>query len=364
LVLAVCLSGCQKKDTRTWAPGQPLDKDSLKVGIVYLDGARGGYSLAHDLGIVEAQLSLGLRDNQIMRKLYVNAAEPGMVESALADLIAMGANIIIATSWGFMDASESMSAKYPNVIFAHASGYKNNETNFKNYFGRIYQARYLGGIVAGLKTKSGKIGYVAAMDTSNSEVTGGINAFAMGVESVNPKAKIYVNVTNDWYNPAADAQSARRLIGTGCDVIAQHVDTPQPQFEAEKANVWGIGYNVDMTRDAPKAVITSVVWNWGNYYVRLLRSVIDGSFTTESHFGGMEDGMVDISPLNPALALPGMEEAVAEAKKRILTEGFGIFDGVMETNDGRKVGTEGATLPDAEITGGINWYYRNVVEFK
>ncbi|MCL2268328.1 MAG: BMP family ABC transporter substrate-binding protein [Chitinispirillia bacterium] len=363
-LFAVCLSGCQKSELVPWVPGRPLAADSLKIGVIYVGGPRVGYSLAHELGIQEAQKELGLRDDQIIRKPYVNSAEPATVENAMEDAIEAGANLIIATSWGYMDACEDMAARYPGVIFANASGHKKNDINFTNYFGRVYLARYLSGIVAGLKTKSGKIGYVAAMDKSNSEVTGGINAFAMGVESVNPMANVYVSVIINWYDPTVEAQSARRLAAEGCDVIAHHSDTPQPQHVAEKVNVWGIGYNVDMMKDAPNAVLTSVVWNWGNYYKKLLSGIIDGSFNTTPYYGGLADGMVDITPLNPALAEPGMEEAVAAARKRILEEGFNVFEGEIKTNDGRIVGTPGGKLSDGEITGGIDWYYRNVALLK
>jgi basic membrane protein A len=259
-----------------------------------------------------------------------------------------------------MDVCEKMAVEHPNVIFAHASGYKYNENNFTNYFGRIYQARYLAGIVAGLKTETDKVGFVAAQDISNSEVTGGLNAFALGVESVNPEARIYVYVTNSWFDPFGERRAAQKLIAEGCDIIAQHCDTSEPQAAAGQAGVWGIGYNVDMSGYAPDAVLTSVIWNWSAYYTFLVGSVIDGSFTTEPFFGGLADGMVGIAPLNLALAAPGTQEAVDGAKARIFDGSFHVFDGVMETNDGRKVGTEGGTLSDSEITSGINWYYRNI----
>ena len=347
-----------------WSPGKPLDKNAVKIAILYLDGAETGYSYAHDTGIRKAMQELGLRDNQIIRKLDVKDIDTAMIEHMINEAIAEGANIIIATSWSYMDTCEKMASKHPNVIFAHASGYKSNDSNFTNYFGRIYQARYLSGIVAGLKTKANKVGFVAAMDKSNSEVTGGLNAFALGVESVNPNAEIYVNVTHSWFDPSGERQAAQKLLDEGCDVIAQHCDTPAPQIEAEKVGVWGIGYNSDMSREAPGAVLTSVIWNWGAYYAFLINSVINGSFTTKPYFGGMADGMVDITPLNSALATPDMESAVAGARLRILSENFNVFDGAMETNDGRIIGRAGETLSDAEIAGAIDWYYRNIAQLK
>jgi basic membrane protein A len=341
----------------------PIDKSLIKVGVIHIGdpSAGSGYTYTHDVGIVQMQSDLGLEDSQIIRKNNVDDGDPTMTETAMRECIEEGANIIVATSWGYMDTCEALSKEFPDVIFSHGTGYKCNSTNFNNYFGRIYQARYLSGIAAGLKTKSNKIGYVAAMGKENSEVTGGLNAFAMGIASVNPDAQVYVRVTNSWFSPTEETNSAKALIALGCDVIGQHVDTPNPQLEAEAAGVWGVGYNSDMSKDAPNAVVTSVIWNWGVYYTELVKSVIDGTWTSSNYFGGMSDGLVDITPLS-SLAEEGTAEKVEEARAKILDGSFNVFDGVIETNDGSTVGTEGGTLDDDTITGGINWYYKNVIE--
>ena len=180
-------------------------KEDLKVGVVHIsDPAEGsGYSYTHDLGIVGMQQALGLEDSQIIRKNNVDDSDATAIESRILELIEEGCQIIFATSWGYMDTCEAIAAEYPNVIISHGTGYKSNGSNFNNYFGRIYQARYLSGIAAGLKTKTNKVGYVAAWGTENSEVTGGLNAFAMGVYSVNPDAEVYVKTTNNWFDPEA-----------------------------------------------------------------------------------------------------------------------------------------------------------------
>jgi len=361
LLFAVSLAGCKSGEDKEWKPGKPLEVSKVKIGIIYLDDAESGWSLSHKLGIQEVKLKLGLSDEQIISKYNVSEEDSGIIEYAISGAIAEGANIIIAPSWGFMDVCERMAKEHPNIIFAHASGYKYNDSNFTNYFGRLYQARYLTGIAAGLKTQTGKVGFVAAQDITNSEVTGLLNAFAMGVESVNPDAVIYVSVTRSWFDPAGERMAAEKLIAEGCDVIAQHCDTAQPQIAAAKAGVYGIGNNVDMSSLAPEAVLTSAVWNWGSYYVWLIDSVIDGSFTTEPYLGGLADGMVDIAPLAQALIAPGTAEAVAAAKERIIAGSLSVFGGVMETNDGRQIGTKGGTLSDSEIAGEIDWYYHNVI---
>ncbi|WP_394969224.1 BMP family ABC transporter substrate-binding protein, partial [Candidatus Allofournierella merdipullorum] len=169
-----------------------IPKDEIKVGVIHLsDPAEGsGYTYTHDQGIIGMQQNLGLRDDQIVRKISVDDTDAAAVETAITECVEEGCNIIFATSWGYMDTCEALAEEFPEVIFSHGTGYKSNGTNFNNYFGRIYQARYLSGIIAGLKTETGKIGYVAAMGQENGEVTSGCNAFAMGVASVNPDAEV------------------------------------------------------------------------------------------------------------------------------------------------------------------------------
>ena len=339
-----------------------IAKEDIKVGVIHIgnpaDGS--GYTFAHDQGIVGMQEALGLEDSQIIRKNNVNDSDPTATETAILECIEEGANVIFGTSWGYMDTMEALAEEYPEVIFSHGTGYKSNGTNFNNYFGRIYQARYISGIAAGLKTESNLIGYVAAMGQENSEVTGGIDAFAMGVYSVNPDAQVYVKVTNSWFSPEEETNAAKALLAEGCDVIAQHCDTPNPQLEAEKAGAFGIGYNSDMSKDAPKATLTSAVWDWSAYYTWAVEQVIEGTWTGENYFGGMQEGLVDIAPLNESLVAEGTQEAIETARQSILDGSFGVFDGVIETNDGQTVGEEGKTLDDGTITGGINWYFKTV----
>ena len=352
-----------KTDTKTESTGsfKPVAKEDVKVGVIHItDPAEGsGYTYTHDQGIVAMQKELGLKDSQIIRKNNISDSDPTATETAIKECIEEGCNIIFATSFNYMDTVEALAKEYPEVIFSHGTGYKSNDTNFNNYFGRIYQARYLSGIVAGLNTKTNILGYVAAMGSENSEVTGGIDAFAMGAASVNPDAKVYVKVTNSWFSPTEETNAAKALIAEGCDVIAQHCDTPNPQTEAESAGVYGVGYNSDMSKDAPKATLTSVIWNWGVYYTQAVQSVIDGTWTPTNYFGGMKEGLVDIAPLSSFVAA-GTKEKVEAARAKILDGSFNVFDGEIETNTGEIIGKADSTLDDATITGGINWYYKNV----
>jgi len=345
----------------TTAAAAGIAKEDIKVGVLYIsDPAEGsGYSYTHDLGIQGMQENLGLSSNQIVRKI-VDDSDAQATEASIRECIDEGCNVIFSTSWGYMETTAAMAEEYPDIYFSHGTGYMSNGKNFNNYFGRIYQARYLSGIVAGMNTKSNLIGYVAAQDSSNSEVTGGIDAFAIGVASVNPDAKINVIITNSWYDPEKEEAASRQLLDMGCDVMAQHCDTAYPQTLAQERGVYGIGYNSDMSKETPDSCLTSVIWNWSAYYTSAVKSIIDGSWDGSNYYGGMAEGLVGITNL-ASFAAEGTQEKVDEATAAILSGQSNVFDGVMTTNTGETIGQEGSTLDDATITGGINWYYHNVV---
>lgn len=374
-----CLTGCGKKEyddiatnegyeteetdketTNAFSKGIP--KEDIKVGVLHLtDPAEGsGYTYTHDLGIQGMQDNLGLSDDQIVRKINISDSDTKATRQAILDCIDEGCNVIFTTSWGYMETTSEMAEEYPDIYFAHGTGYMSNGKNFTNYFGRIYQARYLSGIAAGNKTKTNKIGYVAAMDITNSEVTGGIDAFAMGVYSVNPDAKVYVKVTNSWFDMEKEEQYAKDLVAIGCDVLAQHCDTEFPQQVASKNNIWGIGYNSDMSLNTPDATLCSVIWNWSAYYTSMVESIIEGTYDGSNYYGGMKEGLVDITGLNKTLNDEETISAIEDARAKIMSGEFNVFDDEIETNTGETVGKKGSTLDDATITGGINWYFKNV----
>ena len=354
--------------------GAGIPVEDIKVGVIHIgDPATGsGYSYTHDQGIVAMQENLGLSDDQIVRKNNIDDNDSTAIDNAIRECVEEGCNIIFATSWGYMDTCEALAAEYPNVFFSHGTGYKSNGTNFNNYFGRIYQARYLSGIAAGMKTETNKIGYVSAMGIENGECTSGIDAFAMGVASVNPDAQVYVKVTNSWYDPEGESQAAQALIDSGCDVIAQHCDTNNPQIAARDSGVWGIGYNSDMTSEVGDSVLTCVMWNWGAYYTQAVQNIIDGTWTpgvhVENYYGSMADGLLDITALSSEAA-EGTQEAIDIARAAILDGSFDVFtgtyvdangntigcNGVMECNDGTTMEVDGSNYS------AITAYYKNVV---
>lgn len=329
----------------------PVSKEDLKVGLVLIGSRDDGFSGAHYRGMEEMKQQLGLNDDQVLYKFEVNDSDPAATESAMRELVDVGCQIVFGNSWGYMNSMEDLAEEYPEVIFSHCSGYKNNGANFNNYFGRIYQGRYLSGIAAGLKTTTNKIGYVAAW-ADNAEVNGGINAFALGVQSVKPEAEVYVKFISSWYDPTLEKQAAVALLALDCDVIAQHVDTAMPQIAAEEAGKFGVGYNADMTVNAPKAHLTAPIWNWGSIYIDQVQKVIDGTWTAENYFWGIKEGLVDISPLSANVA-EGTAEKIEEARTKMLSGEWDVFTGPIYSNTDELVVKEGEVLSDADITSGL-----------
>ena len=355
-----------KEETKETADTNPagcktIALSDIKVGVLYIGSSEdtSGYTYAHEIGIQGMVSNLGMKDNQVCRKDNIDDNDEKAVTKALDECIEDGCNVIFGTSWGYMEKMAEYAEKYPDIYFAHGTGYMSNGKNFTNYFGRIYQARYLSGIVAGLKTKSNKVGYVSAMGIDNSECTGGIDAFALGVESVNKDAKVYVTVTNSWFSPDDEEAASKALVKGGCDVLAQHVDTLAPQTVSQDNKTWSIGYNSDMSKETPEATLTSVIWNWSAYYTSFVNSIINATYDGSNYYGGMSDSLVSLTALS-GLCENGTADKVNEAQQKILSGELGVFDGVLRTNDGKTVGEEGKTLDDATITGGIDWYYHNV----
>ena len=327
----------------------PISAEDIKVGAVFIGPKDDGFSGAHYNGIEGMKEALGLKDEQILYKF--NVAENSECETALRELVEAGCHIIFGNSWGYMDYMLEMADEYPEVVFSHCSGYKNNGVNFNNYFGRIYQARYLSGIAAGLRTESNLIGYVAAWP-DNAEVNGGINAFALGVQSVNPDAVVYVKYIYSWGDPTLEKQTAEALLSLSCDVIAQHVDSDMPQVAAQEQGKYGVGYNTDMTPSAPDAHLTAPIWHWSSVYAAQVKDRIDGVWVPENYFLGLAENMVDISPLSKNVA-EGTEEAIEAARARILSGEWDVFTGPVYSNADELVVEDGAALEDGDITGGL-----------
>ncbi len=344
-----------------------IPADQIKVGVLHITSIKetSGYTFAHHSGIMEMKANLGLKDNQIIEKDWIDDNDKTATTAAIQELIDEGCHVIFATSFNYMDTMEAFAAKpeYKDIVFSHCSGFKSNPDNFNNYFGRIYESRYLAGIAAGLKAKelnTPMLGFVAAQDVNNSEVTGGINALALGIQSVYPEAKVFVSVTGSWYDPEAESKAAQALIDKGCVVLGQHSDSDATQTVAEKNGKFGCGYNSDMTPFAKKAHLCAPIWNWGVYYTDAVKKVIEGTWKSVNYYEGMNVGLIDLSPLNPDTIAPGTKEAVEAAKAKIASGELFVFSGPLVDNKGNQVIGEGEKLTDAQITGGINYYLQGV----
>jgi basic membrane protein A len=255
-----------------------------------------------------------------------------------------------------MDYVEKVAKEHPEVKFFHCSGYKSAD-NMVNYFGRMYEPRFLSGLVAGLKTESNKIGYVAAFEIP--EVIRGINAFALGVAAVNPDAEVDVRWTHTWYDPAKEKEAAKALLDTGCDVIAQHQDTAGPQQAAEEKGAFAIGYNAISEEKAPSAYMTAPIWNWGIYYEDQISKIMNNEWTPENYWGGMSDGIVELAPLT-ANAPEDAAKVIEEYKGKIMDGSLEVFGGVIELQDGTTVGEEGSALSDEDLLS-MKYFVKNVV---
>ena len=317
--------------------------ENIKVGFVHVsDPSDMGYTYNHDLGTKAMQEALGLTDDQIINKF--NVPEGAECDTALRELVDAGCNIIFATSFGFEDYVKEVAAEYPEIQFCHATGYQaagSGLSNMHNYFASIYEARYLAGIAAGLKTETNKLGYVAAFPFA--EVISGYTAFYNGAKSVNPDVTMEIMYTNSWNDPTVEAQVAKALIEKGCDVVSQHSDSTAPATTAEDNGVWQVGYNNDMIDAAPNASLISARINWGIYVTEAVEAVINGEAIPADWCKGLADGAVYLSPLNEAIAAEGTQEAIDAAAEAIKSGELKVFAGPL-----KGVSPEGAEIEVAE----------------
>ena len=372
------------------------DAADFKVGAIYINSKNdtAGYTFAHHNGITTAMKELGMDPATQLVIVDEVPEDKEQVLAAIDTLVGEGANIIFGISFGYIDAMAEAAEEYPDVVFSHATGYMCNDTNFNNYFGRAYQARYLAGIAAGLKsleTGNNNIGYVAAYGTEYAETCSGINGFALGVQSVNPDAKVYVKKLGAWGDEVNESAFAKELIDSyNCGVISQHCDSAQPQIAAQDAGVFGCGYNSDMTPDAPDAHLTAAIWNWNVYYHTAIEAAMTcgdaSNFVTAmgggAYYGGLKEGFVDVSPLNEATVAPGTQDAIDQVKELIVSGDWDVFTGVklhitvadgaatvekadeaLVDNTGAEiVAAGGPSVKDGVITGSMNYFVEGVEE--
>ncbi|MCK5672074.1 MAG: BMP family ABC transporter substrate-binding protein, partial [Spirochaetales bacterium] len=316
---------------------------AVKVGFIFTGPiADGGWTQEHNRGRLAIEEELGIET--LYKESVPNTEESKKV---MRDMIDQGCNMIFATSFGYMDYMLEVAAENPDVAFFHSGGYK-DAPNAVNYLGKMYQARYLTGIVAGMKTESGKVGYIAAFPIP--EVVRGINAFTLGVRSVNPEATVELIWTFNWNDPPREKEASIALIDNGCDVIAQHQTGPANLQAAESRGVWGIGYHADMNAAAPEATLTSAYWNWGPYYVREVKSFMEGTWKAENFWQGYNMDIVRIAPLGKN-APKEAAAIVADIEAKLKDGSFKVFTGPIKNNQGELIVKAGEAPGDGELLG-------------
>ncbi len=339
----------------TAVAGTGIAAADLKVGVIYVGDENEGYTESHMAGIDAMQAALGLTDDQVIEK--TNIPEDETCYDAAVDLAGQGCNAIFATSFGHEDYLLQAANEYPDIQFFHATGYQaasSGLSNFHNYFTKIYEARYVSGVVAGLKLnemiKDGKItedkakiGYVGAFPYA--EVISGFTSFYLGAKSVCPSATMEVQYTNSWADMSAENEVATSLISNGAVLISQHADTTGAPSACEAAGVPCVGYNVDMTSVAPSVALTSAANNWGAYYTIAGQSLVDGTEIPVDYAEGYDKGCVNITSLNESVVAEGTADKVAEVEAALADGSLHVFDTTTFTVGGK-------TLEDLVAEGG------------
>lgn len=352
LILAFVTSSCEKKAESTTVDGE----EKLKIAFIYI-GPPGdlGWTFEHDRG----RLMMEEEFKDDVETVFIENVPEGPDATRIIRQYAMdGYDVIFATSFGYMDPMFEVAADFPDVYFEHCSGYKTAD-NMSTFFGRMYQPRYLSGIVAGKMTESNIIGYVAAFPIP--EVIRGINAFTLGIQSVNTDAEVRVVWTNTWYDPIKEREAAVALLNAGADIIAQHQDTTEPQKAAQERGKFSIGYDADMQPFVGESVLVSPVWNWGTYYIDVVEQILDGTWSTHQFWGGLEESnsVVMLSDYSP-LVTQDIKALVDESAQKIINGSWDVFTGPIFDQDGNQILSNGEVMNDGDMLG-MSFFVQGVI---
>lgn len=314
----------------------------LKVGFVYVSPVgQAGWTYQHDQGRREMEAALG----PLVQTTVVEAVPEGAdSERVMRDLAAQGHQLIVATSFGYLEPALRVAADFPQVRFEHAGGYK-TAANLNTYNARFYEARYLAGMLAGQASKTGVAGYVAGFPVP--EVIQGLNAFTLGMRAVNPKAEVKVIWLNAWFDPARERDAALTLVGQGADVLTNHSGSPAVPQVAEEKGVRLLAYQSDMRKFAPRAQLAAVTHHWGPYYTHVARAVRAGTWRAEPVWASLKDGLVRLSALSPDIPA-GQRDAVLKVQAAIESGRHQVFSGTLVDNAGQ-VRQGGGAMADAQI---------------
>jgi simple sugar transport system substrate-binding protein len=327
--------------------------DPLKVAFVYV-GPVGdaGWTYAHEQGRQAMEKALA---GKVVTSYVENVPEGADAERVIRKLAADGNKLIFTTSFGFMNPTEKVAKAFPNVVFEHATGFKQAK-NMGVYETRQYEGTYLQGVIAAKMSKTGTIGFVGSFPVP--EVIRNINAYTLGAQSVNPAIKTKVVWINSWYDPAKERQAAETLIAQGADVLTQNTDSPATLQVAQEKGKYAFGWDSDMVKFAPKAHLTATTNSWGDFYTRTAQAVMAGTWKSGEVRGGLKEGMVKMSPLNAAI--PADAAKLFDAKKAALTGGeIKPFQGPLKDQSGAVKVAKGSEMSLADLKG-MNWYVQGV----
>jgi simple sugar transport system substrate-binding protein len=325
------------------AAAQQKAGEPLKIGYVYVSPiGDAGWTYQHDVGRKEMEKALGTK---VTTKFIESVPEGADAERVIRELAQSGHNLIFTTSFGYMNPTIKVAQTFPKVHFNHATGYKTAK-NVGTYNARFYEGRYLAGIVAGKMSKSNVAGYVAAFPIP--EVVMGINAFARGMRSVNPKAEVKVVWVNSWYDPGREREAADTLISQGADVVTHHTDSTAAVQAAEAKKVYAIGYHSDMSKYGPNAHLTAVTHNWGEYYTRTAQAALDGKWKMESPWMGIKENVIRMAPFSKAVP-QDVQDLVKKTEADIRAGKFHPFTGPVKDNEGKERLAAGKTLDDGTL---------------
>jgi basic membrane protein A and related proteins len=360
LVAAAALVGCGKKEEPAPAPApapaataEAPKPEPLKAAWVYV-GPVGdaGWTFAHDLGRKAVEAEFG---DKVVTTYVEKVPEGADAERVIRDLAAQGNQLIFATSFGFMEAMVKVAEEFPDVRFEHATGYK-TAPNLRVYDAQFYQDTYMAGVIAGRMTKTNTLGFVGSFPIP--EVLRNINAFTLGALSVNPNITTKVVWVNTWFDPPKESDAAQSLINSGADVLLQNTDSTAVLQTAEKNGKYAFGWDSDMSAFATTAHLGSAIVNWGPYYVKAVREVMDGSWTTGRTVWGVKEGLNDLIKISDAVP-EDVKARVAEIKAGLKDGSFAVFTGPIVDNTGAEKLAAGATA-DQAWKDGINFYVKGV----
>jgi basic membrane protein A and related proteins len=342
------IAGCGKEEPKKAAvappPAAQPAQDALKIGYVYVSPiGDAGWTFQHDSGRKEMEKALGAK---VTTKFVESVPEGADAERVIRELAQSGHALVFTTSFGYMNPTLKVAKEFPNVHFEHATGYK-TDANVGIYNARFYEGRYLAGIVAGKMTKSNVAGYVAAFPIP--EVVMGINAFARGMRSVNPKAEVKVIWVNSWFDPGRESEAANTLVSQGADVLTHHTDSTAAVQAAEAKKVYAVAYHSDMSKYGPNAHLTAVTHQWGNYYTKVAQSQLDGKWAQDNVWGGIKDGMIKMAPFNKVVP-QDVQDLVNKTGADIGAGKFHPFTGPVKDNEGKERLAAGAVMDDATLS--------------